>query len=171
MSQAEKFEEPNHHHISTQWWNTYYQVRKGCKNLDAKWKRNHLPKYNELDIPVEYKKQKSPQCTNNPNLKVQTRKLHAFEKHLFLSSYSQEVVTYDQNLFTGYFLFNLFFKNENIEDNIGKINKIDSYSLLIDTFQEMTNHIENHCCLEDIMEVRKFLTKNIIESNNKAASV
>ena len=26
VSQANEFEEPNHHHISVQWWNTYYQV-------------------------------------------------------------------------------------------------------------------------------------------------
>ena len=26
LSQAKEFEEPNHHHISVQWWNTYYQV-------------------------------------------------------------------------------------------------------------------------------------------------
>ena len=43
--------------------------------------------------------------------------------------------------------------------------------MLIDTFKEMTNHMEDHCCLEDIMEVREFFTKKIIESKNKAASV
>ena len=41
-------------------------------------------------------------------------------------------------------LFNIFFENENIEENIGKTNKIDPYSLLIDTFKEMTKYIEDH---------------------------
>ena len=31
--------------------------------------------------------------------------------------------------------------------------------------------MEDHCCLEDIMEVRGFFTKKIIESKNEAASV
>ena len=70
----------------------------------------------------------------------------------------QEVVTYDQKLFTNLFLFNTFFENENIKENIGKTNKIDPYSLLIDTFKGMTNHMKDHCCLEDIMEVRDFFT-------------
>ena len=54
---------------------------------------------------------------------------------------------------------------------IRKTNKIDPYSLLIDIFKEMTDHMDDHCCLEDIMEVREFYTKKIIESKNKAASV
>ena len=52
-------------------------------------------------------------------------------------------------------MFNTLFKNEDIEENIGKTNEIDPCSLLIDTFKEMTNHVEDHCCLEDIMEVRE----------------
>ena len=83
----------------------------------------------------------------------------------------QEVVTYDQNLFTDDFLFHTFFENENIEENIGKTNKIDPYSLLVDTFKEMTNYMEDHSCLEDIMKLREFFTKKIVESKNKAASV
>ena len=61
-------------------------------------------------------------------------------------------------------------RNENTEDNIGKTNKFDHYSLLIDTYKEITNHIED-CCLEDIMEVREIFTKKILESKNKAACV
>ena len=77
--------------------------------------------------------QNFPECTNYPNLKVEPREVHPFEKHLFTSSFLQEVVTYDQNLCADNFLFNLFFKSENIEDNIGETNEIDPYSLLIDT--------------------------------------
>ena len=43
--------------------------------------------------------------------------------------------------------------------------------MLIDTFKEMTNYMEDHYCLEDIMEVREFFTKKILESKNKAASI
>ena len=43
--------------------------------------------------------------------------------------------------------------------------------MLIDKFKEITNHMEDHCCLEDIMEIRKFFTKKIMESKNKAASI
>ena len=35
----------------------------------------------------------------------------------------------------------------------------------------MTNHMEDHCCLSDIMEVMEFFTKVILESKNKAAPV
>ena len=76
----------------------------------------------------------------------------------------QEVVTFDQSLFTDNFLFHMIFKNENIEDDIGKTNKIDPYSMLIDTFKEITIHMEDYCCLEDIMEASQFFTKKIIES-------
>ena len=110
------------------------------------------------------KEQNFSQCANYPNLKVEPRELHAFKKHLLTSSFSQEVVTYK-------FLFNSFFENENIEENIGNTNKIDPYSLLINTTEEMTNHVEDHWYLEDIMEVRDFFTKKILESKNIAASV
>ena len=131
----------------------------------------HLPIYNDEELPIEFKEPNFPECTNYPNLKVEPRELHVFEKCPFTSSFLQEVLTYDQNLFTDNFLFNTVFENENTEDNIGKTNKIDPYSLLIDTSKEITNHTEDHCCLEDVMEVRKFFTKKFIESKNKAASV
>ena len=161
LSQAKEFEEPNH--ISVQWRNTYNQVAclsSNNKQFDALEKAvkmlmlnekeglpvklewfNHLPIYNDEELPIE---SNFPECTNYPLLKIRPRELHAFEKHPFTSSFSQEVVTYDQNLFTDNFLFNTFFKNENIEDKIGKTNEIDPYSLLIDTFKEMINHMEDH---------------------------
>ena len=193
MSQTKEFEEPNHHHISVRWWNTYYQVAclsSNNKRFDALEKAvkmlmlnekegipvklecfTHLPIYNRKDLPIKFKVPNFPEYTNYPNLKVQPRELHAFEKHPFFNSLSQEVVAYDHNLFTVNFLFHTFFENENIEQNIVKSNKIDHYSLLIDTFKEMTNHMEDHCDLEDIMEVRKFFNKKILESKNKAVSV
>ena len=68
-------------------------------------------------------------------------------------------------------MFNKFYDNENIEENLGTTNKIDPYSMLNDSFKEMTNHMEDHYCLEDIIEVKEFFTKKIVESKNKAASV
>ena len=80
---------------------------------------------------------------------------------------SQEVVTSDENLFTNNFLFHIFFENENIEENIGKTNKIDPYSMLIDTFKEMTNPMEVHCCLEDIMKVREFSPRKSLNQRTR----
>ena len=138
MSQAKEFEELNHHHISVQWWDTCYQVaclslinkqfvtlEKAVKMLMLNEKEglpvkcewfNHLPTYNEEDITIELKQPHFLECINYPNLKGQQRELHAFEKHPFASSFLQEVITYDQNLFTDNFLFNSFFENESIED-------------------------------------------------------
>ena len=78
---------------------------------------NHLPIYNKEDIPIEFQEQKFPKCTNYPNLKDYSRELCTFEKHPFASFSSQEVVTYDQNLFADNFMFNSFFENENIQEN------------------------------------------------------
>ena len=74
---------------------------------------NHLLMYHEQDKPIEFQEQNFPQCTNYPNLKIQPRELHTLETHPFTSSFLQEVVTYDQKLFTDNFLINSFFKNEN----------------------------------------------------------
>ena len=45
---------------------------------------------------------------------------------------------------------------KNIEYDIGKTNKIDPFSLFIDIFKHMTNLMDSHCSLEDIMEARQF---------------
>ena len=58
-------------------------------------------------------------------------------------------------------MFNSFFDNENIEENVGKINFIDLNSLLVDTFKEMTNHMEDLFCLEHILEVREFWPRKL----------
>ena len=48
---------------------------------------NHLPIYNDEDLAMEFKEQKFPQCMNCPNLNVQPRELHAFEKYPFITSF------------------------------------------------------------------------------------
>ena len=80
--------------------------------------------------------------------------MHTFEKNLFTTLFFQKVVTHNQNLNTNNFLCNSFFDNQNIEHNIGKSNKIELYSMLIDIFKAMTNHMKNHYSLEDVMEAR-----------------
>ena len=67
---------------------------------------NHLPIYNNDELTIKFKQPNFPECTNYPNHKIQPRELDAFEKHPFVSSLSQEVVTYDQNLYTDNLLFN-----------------------------------------------------------------
>ena len=71
---------------------------------------NHLPIYNNEELPIKFKEVNFPECTNYSNLKVEPRELHAFEKHPFTSFFMQEVITYDQNLFTDNFLFNTFLR-------------------------------------------------------------
>ena len=95
-------------------WNTYYQVpcsSSNNKQFDALEKAvkmlmlnekeglpmkmecfDHLPIYNKEDLPIKYEEPNVPECTNYPNLKIQPRELHAFEKHPFASFLSQEVV-------------------------------------------------------------------------------
>ena len=77
LSQAKEFEEPNHHNIIVQWWNIYYRVAcllSNNKQFDALEKVvkmlmqnekerlpvklewfNHLPIFNEWDLPIELK--------------------------------------------------------------------------------------------------------------------
>ena len=68
-------------------------------------------------------------------------------------------------------MFNSIFDNENIQNDIGKTNKIETYPLLIYLFKKMINRMEDHCSLEDIMEVRDFFDKKIIEAKKMTASV
>ena len=55
--------------------------------IKLKW-FNHLPISNKEDLPIEFKEPHFPQYTNYPNLNVQLRELHEFEKHPFTSSFS-----------------------------------------------------------------------------------
>ena len=177
LSQHKELEEQNHHHISVQWRNTYYQVaclssnnkqfyalEKAVKMLMLNERRssckigmfNHLPTYNNEDLPIKFKEPNFPEWTNYLNLKVEPKALHMFEMYPFTSFFLQEDVSYDKNLFTDNFLFDSFFENENMEENICQTNKFVPYLSLIDTFKEISNHLKFHCCLEDIMEVRDF---------------
>ena len=108
---------------------------------------NHLPIYHEKELPMDFKEHDFPVCTNYPNLQVEPRELDAFKTHPFTNTLSQEVVKFDENVLSDCLSFDSFFENEKVEDSIGKTNKINPYSLLVDAFKEMINHMEGHCSL------------------------
>ena len=41
--------------------------------------------------------------------------------------------------------------------------------MLIDSFKEMTNHLEGHCTVDDINEIRECLNNKIVEAKKRAA--
>ena len=43
--------------------------------------------------------------------------------------------------------------DDNVE-NVGLTNDIKPYSMLIDVFKELTNHLEGHCTHDHINEIR-----------------
>ena len=53
---------------------------------------NHFPIYNGKEIPIKFKEQNFPLCTNYPNLKVEPRELDAFKKHPFTTSCDKELI-------------------------------------------------------------------------------
>ena len=54
-------------------------------------------------------------------------------------------------------IFDDYFALDDINENVGLINEIKTYSMLIDVFKEMTNHLEGHCTVDDINEIRAYL--------------
>ena len=51
---------------------------------------------------------------------------------------------------------------DEIEENSGLTNKITPCSILIDI--EMNNHLEGHCTMDDINEIRGYLNNKIVEA-------
>ena len=41
--------------------------------------------------------------------------------------------------------------------------------MLIDVFKEMTNHLEGHCTVDDINEIREYLNNKIVKAKKRAA--
>ena len=56
-----------------------------------------------------------------------------------------------------------------INENVGLTNEIKPYSMLIDVFKEMTNHLEGHCTVDDINEIREYLNNKIVKAKKRAA--
>ena len=54
------------------------------------------------------------------------------------------------------------------DEIIAFANKITPYSMLIDFFIEMTNHLEGHCTMDDINEISAYLNFKIVEAKKKA---
>ena len=64
----------------------------------------------------------------------------------------------------------IVFQQEEVFDNllevddkcsIGSTNEPSPYSMLIDAFRDMTNHLEGHCTIEEINEIRLYLTNKV----------
>ena len=58
---------------------------------------------------------------------------------------------------------------DDINENVGFTNEVKPYSMLIDVFKEMTNHLEGHCTVIDINEIRACLNDNIVKTKKRAA--
>ena len=56
-----------------------------------------------------------------------------------------------------------------INENVDLTNEIKPYSMLIYIFKEMTNHLEGHCTVDDINEIRVNLNNKIVEAKKRVA--
>ena len=54
-------------------------------------------------------------------------------------------------------------------ENVGLTNEIKPYSMLIDIFKEITNHLKGHCITDNIYEIRAYLNNKIVEAKQRAA--
>ena len=190
ISQAQNFDKPNHHDISVRWWNSFYQVACMSKNdkqyeplqkamkilqlqenegllVDTKW-FNHLPISNQKVLPSDFVSYGYPQCINYPFLKVEPKELDDFENNPFTTCFSQDIKKFDgnDNVDQQKFFDNIL--QLQVDSKIGLTNKMSPYAMLIDAFKEMTSHLEGHCTIADINEIRSFFTNTIIESKRKA---
>ena len=68
-------------------------------------------------------------------------------------------MTDDQNLCNDDSLFNIFWNNHYIEHDIGKTNKIETHSLLIDVLKEMSSYLEDHCFFRRHIGSKDFFNK------------
>ena len=128
---------------------------------------NHLRIHNEKYIPNEFKKEKYPSYMNYSLIKVEDNKLQQFESNPFASSFTQEVSTYTETYNNNDTIFDVYFAMEDINEYVGFTSKITSYSMLIDIFKEMTNHVEGHCTVDDINEIRAYLNNKIVEEKKE----
>ena len=129
---------------------------------------NYLPIHNEKCIPDEFKKEKYPYCMNYPLIKEEDKELQKFQSNPFASSFTQEVSTYVENYNKNDTIFDVYFAMGDINKNVGLTNKIKPYSIIIDIFKEMTHHLEGHCTVDDINEIRAYLNNNIVEAKKAA---
>ena len=101
-------------------------------------------------------------------IKVKDKESQQFESDPFASSFSQEVSTYAENCNNNDTIFEHYCAMDDINENADLINEIKLYSMLIDVFMEMTNHLEGHCTVDDINEMRAYLNNKIVEAKKRA---
>ena len=149
--QSKEFEEPSHHDISVCWLNTHYQTsclsaddkefdalekarkilqlhEKDVSPVQLKW-FDHLPIHNKKYIPDKFKKEKYPYCTSYPLIKVEHQ---------------------EQNCNNNDTIFDNYCAMDDINEYVGLTNEIEPYSMLVYVFQEITNHLEGHCTVDNI---------------------
>ena len=102
-------------------------------------------------------------------IKVEDKELQKFESYPFASSFTQEVSTYAEKCNNNDTIFDEYFAMDEINEIVGVINEIKSYSMLIYVLKEMTNHLEGHCTKDDINEIRVYLNNKIVEAKKRAA--
>ena len=107
--------------------------------VQLKW-FNHLPIYNEKDIPNYFNEDKYPTCINYPSIQVDHEEIQQFESNPFASSFAQEISTYEENCNDNDNLFENYFAMADNVEIVGLTNEIKPYSMLIDVFKELTNH-------------------------------
>ena len=100
-------------------------------------------------------------------IKVKDKQLLQFESNPFASSFTQEVSTYTENCNNNGTIFDEYFAMDDINENVGLTNEIKPYSMLIDVVKEMTNHLEGHCTVDDINEIRAYLNIKIVEAKKE----
>ena len=136
--------------------------------VQLKW-FNHLPIYNEKDIPNYFNEDKYPTCINYPSIQVDHEEIQQFESNPFASSFAQEISTYEENCNDNDNLFENYFAMVDNVEIVGLTNEIKPYSMLIDVFKELTNHLEGHSTHEHINELRSYLSNQIVEAKKRAA--
>ena len=58
---------------------------------------------------------------------------------------------------------------DGVNENFGLSNEIKPYSMLIDVFKDMANHLECHCTVDDINEIRAYLNNKLSKQKKRAA--
>ena len=77
--------------------------------------------------------------------------------------------TYVENCNNADTIFDEYFAMDDINGNVGLTNEIKPYSMLIDVFKEMTIHLEDHCTVDNINEIRAYLNNKIVEAKKRVA--
>ena len=100
-------------------------------------------------------------------IKVEVKELQKFESNPFAFSFTQEVSTYAKNCNNNDTIFDEYFSMDDINENVGLTSEIKPYSMLIDVFKEMTNHLEGHCAVDAIYEIRAYLNNKIVKTKKE----